>query len=129
MRYTIQQYGQTLAEALAKKSSDAQRQIIRRFLKILQRQRALPLLPQIMRRCEQALLRAAGARALTITSASALRPRTREEILRLTPQGFIAAERVNPNILAGMQIIIDNEILIDASGSRMIKKLFLPARR
>lgn len=125
MRYTNQQYAEAFLLALDNQKSEPQRrEATRRFLSILQKNGDSPKLQTILRILEKKYLHKEGLKKVSLEYAGRLSPDTKKDIEKILGRKIIITERKNPDLLAGIKILVNDEILIDASAKRQMDKLF-----
>lgn len=124
MRYTNIQYAKALVAALEGKREPEQKAIRQNFLRTLRTHRVWPRLNRILSEIEKEYLRGKQIRKVEVESASGLPEKVRREIFEIVGKNVDLRERANPELLAGMKILIDDELLIDASGRRQLRRLF-----
>lgn len=124
MRYRILQYAEALSGALEHKSEKEQRTVARRFAAVLARHRMLGKAEAILAAYEKLTLRAQGARKVLIQSASPISAQLKKEIQKILGAKIHFEEKETPGLLAGIKILIDDELLIDASGRRQMERMF-----
>ena len=74
---------------------------------------------------EKLSLRARGERKVRIESAGPVPEQVKKSIREIIGSKIQFEEAVNPALLAGVKILVDDELLIDASARRQLEKLFL----
>ncbi len=124
MRYKISQYADALVEALDGATDETARTRTRAFVALLQKHQMLGRAERIAGMVERRLAKRAGVTRITLESAAALSPAFRTELSELFGDKVWIAEHVQPDLLAGVRIVIDDETLIDASGKRRLATLF-----
>ena len=124
MKYRTQQYAQALFQALRDKSVKEQKEIMRRFVALLARHRVSGKTGLIIAAYESIVLRESGMRKVEIEAASPVADALKREITKIVGRKIDYHERINPDILAGVKILVDNEFLIDASGKRQLERIF-----
>lgn len=124
MRYTTGQYASALTEALADASAATRPQMIRRFMQMLRKNRDTRRLAAIMRKMEKQSLADQGMQKVAVASASPLAPEIKKEIAAGLDKKPLWEETVDPAMLAGIRILIDDELLIDASARRRLDRMF-----
>ncbi|MDZ4284266.1 MAG: F0F1 ATP synthase subunit delta, partial [Patescibacteria group bacterium] len=75
-------------------------------------------------RAERLLANRARVRRVLLESASAPSTALREAVTDLLGGEVWIEEKVRPDLLSGIRVCIDEEILIDASGKRRLAQLF-----
>lgn len=147
MKYTVTQYSEALAAAFADAAADKRPQLIRRFLHLLQKNRDAKLLAAIIRKTERRWFGDQNLHKVAVASASPLTLAVKKEIEAaldspphlLTecpyppctyPKGRCGGkkpvweETIDPSLLGGIRILIDDETLIDASARRRLDRMF-----
>lgn len=126
MNYTPKQYAAALMGALKGKTAVQQKDIAARLFHHLSRARTLKRLGGIVRQAERMEREKDGVVAADIQSASPLRTSVRQSIERVLGKKAVITEAVDPRLLAGIRILIDEETLIDATARRRLATLFQP---
>lgn len=146
MKYTVTQYSEALAAALADVAADKRPAMTRRFLHLLQKNRDGKLLGAIIRKTERQWFGSQNLHKVAVASASPLTPAIKKEIEAaldspphlLTecpyppctyPKGRCGGkkpvweETIDPSLLGGMRVLIGDETLIDASARRRLDRM------
>jgi len=124
MRFNTRIYIKALLDALEKKEDEKKREILRRFLIILRKNRDLAKLNLILRGVEKEYLKRTNLKKINIEAAAKIKDPLRQKVLNIFGRKSLLIEKTNPELLAGIKIIVDNELLIDASGKKLIDTLF-----
>lgn len=124
MKYRITQYAEALDRALEDKKPDEQKKVIRNFLNLLGRHRMLTRLNHIVHAYERHALKRQGLRKIIMEYAGGDAEAMRSEIEKMFRSKVLIKAVNNPAILAGVRLLVDDEILIDASARRQMYKMF-----
>ena len=124
MRYSNTQYASALHQALKEKSSVQRKAVLKNFLLILRKQRIAVTLPRILQEVEKQYLKEEGMRKVMVELA-APRKNLKADIEKILGSKVLLEQKTNPELLAGIRILVDDELLVDASGRRQLGKLFL----
>ncbi|TSD03684.1 MAG: hypothetical protein Greene071436_266 [Parcubacteria group bacterium Greene0714_36] len=125
MKYTPAQYAAALAAVLKKtKTASDRKNIAARLFRCLSETRMLKQIDRIVHEADRIMRREKGGVAVAIESAAPLSGARRREVGRALGAKAVITEAVNPRLLAGMRIIIDEETLIDATAQRRLQLLF-----
>ena len=124
MRYRVIQYAEALHAALREKPMSQQQEIMRRFAALLTRHRMSGKSDLIVAAYEKIVLQENGVRKVRIESASPVSGQLKKEIGDILGKKVQIEETVNPRLLAGVKILVDDELLIDASAQRQVEKIF-----
>lgn len=125
MKYSNSQYAQALWEGLKGKSASERREVLKNFLVVLRKNRDGARLNRILEEVERASLKNAGMKKVEVESAAELSRGTKREIEAILGKKIVLSGKINPAILAGMKIMVDDELLIDATASRQLSQMFL----
>lgn len=124
MKFTSAQYAEAILDATEKRDAAGRAKAIKNFLAILARNRDLKRLPAILHNLESQYRARHGIKKVEVASPEALPPAIRRDIETALGAKTILIERVRPELLAGITLIINDEIRIDASASRRLAQLF-----
>ena len=123
MKYQTTTYAKALADMLAKKPAQ-NAEFIGNLKTQLKKNGDLSLFGKILKQTEKLLVKKSGGRHVIIQSA---RPLSQDKLQELkqnfAPTDFIETVH-NPDLIAGVRIMIDGEAVIDASLERKLRKLF-----
>jgi F0F1-type ATP synthase delta subunit len=122
MRYTIRQYAAAFLAAYQDKSEIEQKKILRNFLSILRKNKDWVKLGQILHEVEKLYYRKTGLKKVEIETASFMET-LRQDIKNILGKNIFIKEKVNPEVLAGVKILINDEILIDATAQSQLRRM------
>jgi F0F1-type ATP synthase delta subunit len=123
MKYRTADYGKALAEAIRDgkaKDSDLQKN----FLGLVRKNGDEARLPAILAHAEMILRRGTGERKLVVESARPLSPAARKTLQKIIQPKDAVEEKLNPDLVAGVRITVNEEMQWDGSLARKIQKLF-----
>ncbi len=124
MKYRPAQYAEALYDALEGKGPEDRRTIARSFARVLSRHRMTAKTSAILASYEKLSLGRHGMHKVRIESEAPVSEQTRKEIREILGTKIHFEEQENPALLAGMKILVDDELLIDASARRQLDNLF-----
>lgn len=124
MKYRITQYAEALHAALNNAPASRHKEIMRRFVALLVRHRISGKSDSVVAAYEKIVLRESGMRKVKIESATSVSEQLKKEIGRILGRKIYIEEAIRPEIVAGITILVDDELLIDASAKRHIEKIF-----
>ncbi|OGE83399.1 MAG: hypothetical protein A3B23_01595 [Candidatus Colwellbacteria bacterium RIFCSPLOWO2_01_FULL_48_10] len=126
MKYTNKQYANSLLSALDGKSANEQPAMIKRFLALLRKNGDSAKRSQILRETERGYFRASGMSRVEVEVAgkSLAAETLRKDIEEAVGRKIVMSEKVNPAMIGGIKILIDDETLIDASALSRLNKIF-----
>ncbi len=124
MKHTTGQYATALGTAFTSAPAAERPALIRRFMALLRKNRDTRRLGAIMRKVEKQSLADQGLHKVAVTSASPLTPELKKDIAATLAQKPLWQEIVDPAMLGGIRILIDDELLIDATARRRLDQMF-----
>lgn len=125
MKYSNIQYARAVLESLKDKSPSKRREVLKNFLAVLRKNRDAGRLNRILKEVERESLKGAGVKKVAVESAVELSRKTKREIEEILGRKIVMREKINPAMLAGVKITVDDELLIDATASRQLSQMFL----
>ena len=125
MKYRLKQYAEALAAATEGKSEAEQKKIVTRFTELLVRHRMIGKAPMICIAYEKLVLQKKGMRSVRIETATPASEKIKQEIHAMLGKNIHIEAVTNPHLLGGITILVDDEILIDASVKRQFENLFI----
>jgi len=124
MRYSIKQYAATVVSALTDKSDKDEHKIITNFFNFLRRNGDFVKRREIFKEIDRVSRESKGVRKVVIEAAAPISQETKKEIEKNLGAKAIFQENINPDVLGGIKILIDDEYLVDATVKRQLDKLF-----
>lgn len=126
MRYLAIHYAQALYEAFKDKKETEYKTLLNNFFLLLRIRREWSRLQEIVHAYEKYYLKQENMHKVHVESAHTCSDTIRIQIKNAIDGTFLLEEVVRPELLGGVSIILDNEILIDASIKRQLEKMFPP---
>ena len=123
MKYTTKNYANALVEFLSE-GKIADKKISQGFIKLLERQNDLKKSKEIIELAEFLLAKKNNKKSVTFETARKLSEAQRKILLKSTEPGDIIKEKINPELIAGVKIIVDNEKQLDQTLLKKINNLF-----
>jgi F0F1-type ATP synthase delta subunit len=123
MKYKTKDYAKALADILSEKKID-EKKISGGFIKLLERQNDLKKSKEIIELAEFLLAKKNNKKLVTFETARKLSEAQRKMLLKSTEVGDIIKEKINPELMAGVKIIVDNEKQLDQTLLKKINSLF-----
>ncbi|MFA6190288.1 MAG: F0F1 ATP synthase subunit delta [Candidatus Staskawiczbacteria bacterium] len=111
-------YAKALAEILSKKggvSATEEKKIVNNFVKFLEKNGQIGRSKEILELAENLLLAKQGKRKITFETARAITTSQKKVLEKVINKGDIVKEKINPQLIAGIKIIINNSQQFDAS--------------
>lgn len=124
MRYATGQYAAALAEALTDASATEQPAMIWRFMQLLRKNRDTRRMGAIMRWVEKQSLADQGLHKVAVASVEPISAETKKHIAAALEKKPLWEETLDPALLGGIRILIDDELLVDASARRRLDRMF-----
>ncbi len=124
MKYKSKIYAEALAGLLSdKKKSPDESKIAKNFLKLLEKNQDMKKAKEIVAMAENLLLKKTGNKKIILETARKVD--AKYFIDSFIKKGDIIEEKLNPELIAGIKIIINNEKQFDNSLSGKLKKLYV----
>jgi len=118
-------YAKALAEVVSKKMSPAEeKKITDNFLKILIKTEQEGKAEDILNLAEDLILQKQGKRKITFETARKITANQKKLLESFTNKGDIVKEKINPELIAGIKIIINDSQQFDTSMQSKLSKLF-----
>jgi len=125
MKYRLRIYRDALLAALADAPEDRKKKIAERFGELLVREKALAKSGEIMKMIREKHLERLGRKEVLIESASPLGASHRRAIKDSFAEHTLFLEAVNPDLIAGVRITINDRICVDATAKKMLDEIFI----
>lgn len=126
MRYFAIHYAQALYEALHNKKETEQKTLLKNFFLLLRARREWSRIQEIVCAYEKYYLKQKNMHKVHVESAYACSDIIRTRITNAVGEALLWEEVVRPELLGGITILVDSEILVDASVKRLLEKMFPP---
>ena len=124
MKYSLKNYGQSLAEAILENQGVQKDAVAKNFMRMLEKNGDEVHAGKIVREAERILRRVDRVRSVTIEAARPLSAGAKKSLAGFVKSGDVVDYRVNPELVAGVRIIIDDEREFDGSLRGKLDKLF-----
>lgn len=124
MKYTPRQYARAFLAVCKGKSEEEKKEIIKRFFRALKKDRDYQRRRIIFSEIEKQYLSNEHVKKVKIESASSFPKRIKKEIEDIFGKKIMYAESVKKELGAGIKILVDGELLIDATARRQVNNLF-----
>jgi len=122
MKYKAKQYAEALAGAILKTGADGDK-IKNNFLKLLKKNGDIKKAKEIVALAESLFIKKTGRRKVVVETARKIKTKQKELLQNVMQRGDIVEEKINPELLAGIKIIINGEQL-DLSMLKKIQNIF-----
>jgi F0F1-type ATP synthase delta subunit len=127
MKYSAHMYAKALVEVLGDpKSRDAA--IEKNFLALIKRNGDEGQLKKILEEASRFARGKSGVRQVTIESARELAPAQKNAIKHFIKAGDVVEERIDPELIAGIKITVNDEMQFDGSLKNKLNKALGSAR-
>ncbi len=125
MKHSPKQYAAALLLALDRKTVAEKKKTFHQFLSLVSRRGDSVRLGLVAQEVEKQYLRKKGLKKVFLESADPVPSKIKKGIEEILGKNIILKEKINPDLLAGIKILIDDEFLVDASAKAQLCKLFL----
>lgn len=118
-------YGKAFVEAVWDKGEKGIDAVVSNFISLIRKNGDWSKKDEIVGACETALRKKTGRSSLVIESARPLNEKQKEAILAKFRGGlYDFEEKINPDLLAGVRLVRDEERQFDASLQKKLKQIF-----
>lgn len=124
MRYSPKQYAAALLLALEDKSAAEKKKVLHRFLSLISEGGDSARLGLVTRELEKQHLKKEGLQKVSVETVSKAPAKIKKEVEEILGKNIILEEKINPDLIAGVKILVNEELLIDASAETRLRKLF-----
>ena len=115
-------YAKALAEILSQKEFDKEK-IVKNFVKLLIDNGCESKSEEILTLTQDLLLQKEGKRKIMFETARAVTPGQKKLIESMVKKGDVINEKINPELIAGIKIIINSSVQFDASLQSKLQKI------
>jgi F0F1-type ATP synthase delta subunit len=122
VKYSPQIYAKAFS-AIATKSSVKDNILLRNFLALIKKNNDQHLLKKICARVEKLIREKTGRRKIVIEIARPVK-NLDDATGKITRKDDLVEEKINPDLIAGIRIVVDDERQFDGSMAAKIKRLF-----
>jgi F0F1-type ATP synthase delta subunit len=119
----IKIYAEALAGALLDKKND-EKKVAKNFLLLLIKLGYQSKARKIVELAEEIILKKKGNKKITLESARKLTAENRALLKKFVKDGDIVKEKVNPDLIAGIKVVINNEKQFDNSLKSKLQNIF-----
>lgn len=124
MKYSARQYAAALLAALQDRPEAERKRFLKRFLILVREKGDSRRLGVILREVEKQNLQELGLKKVLAEAPEPLTPQIKKEMEKILGKDILLQEKINPDLVAGIKILINDEILIDASARAQLRRLF-----
>ncbi len=114
MKNNTASYARALAQILSKNEFD-EKKIVKNFVKLLVSVGYENKAEEILALTEDLLLQKQGKNKITFETARTVTPSQKKIMESIVKKGDIVSEKINPELIAGIKIIINGSMQFDAS--------------
>jgi len=121
----VKLYAKALAEIILQKHTPAEeKKIVDNFLKLLEKSGMEKKAKEIITLAEDFILRKQGNSKITFETARKASSLQKKLLQSIAKEGDIVNERISPELIAGVKIIINNEKQFDGSLQKKLQNIF-----
>jgi len=124
MKYSVNSYAKALAEVVGEAKGEAAQKAARNFIGLIRKNGDEARLRKILEEAARLLRGKHGIRKLTLEAARPLGKAQRELLKPFIKAGDVVEEEIDPELIAGVRIIVDDEQQFDGSLRGKLDKLF-----
>jgi len=115
-------YAKALAEVALDKKIDKKAEA--NFVKLLQKNGLMHKAKEIVQLAEDILLQKRGNRKITFETARKITPSQKKMLEAIAKHGDVVKEKINPELIAGVRVIINDNRQFDGSLQNKLKNIF-----
>ncbi len=124
MKYPPQIYARAFGGAISDSSAGKKANVlVKSFLDLIKKNNDQHLLKKIYEQAEKMVREKAGKRKVVIETARPIK-NPNSMVKKISQKGDIVEEKINSDLIAGMKIILNDEMQFDGSMQKKIKRLF-----
>ncbi|TSC75315.1 MAG: hypothetical protein G01um101430_522 [Parcubacteria group bacterium Gr01-1014_30] len=124
MKYSPELYARAFMETVAQASQVKQKALLSRFLEIIVKNGDYLGIKKILSKIEEAVVREKGGRMITLEFAREVEKELAERLKSSFSDNDHILTLLNPELVAGVRVLVDGESELDMSLQRKLKKLF-----
>lgn len=121
MKYKAKIYAKALADSILDSKAE-NKKIINNFLKLLERNQDLKKSEEIVLIAENMLLKKTGNKKVILEIARKID--TKDAVKDFVKKGDVIEEKINPKLVAGIKVIVNNDKQLDFSLLRKLENIF-----
>ena len=123
MKHSIDNYANSLF-SLIQKNPQKFDEYFKNFLLLIKKNKDSLMLKKIILKIQDLMLKMTGNKRVIIESARILTDKQLEKVKKEFFQQDLIETKLNPNIIAGLKITIDNEKILNVSLDHKLKQIF-----
>lgn len=124
MRYPVKKYAQALYESSKGKSSSESDKVAQAFIALLDHYHDRSLLPRILTLYEKIRRQKESITKVETITAKKLSSKTKEDVEKKFGGKVEIHEKVHPEVLGGIKLIVNDEYQIDGTMQGRVEKLY-----
>ena len=124
MKYSPSIYAKALSEVAIDPTADKRANVlVKNFLKLVEKNNDQHQLKKIFQETEKLVREKTGKRKVVLETARPIK-KLDSAVKKIIKKGDILEEKINPDLIAGLKIILNDEKQFDGSMAKKIKQLF-----
>lgn len=124
MRYSVKKYAQALYESSKGKSGAESEKVVKSFVALLDHYHDRSLLARVIEQYERIRRQSEGITKVEATTARKLSSKSKGEIEKKFGGKVEISEKVHPEVLGGVKLIINDEYLVDGTMEGKVERLY-----
>jgi F0F1-type ATP synthase delta subunit len=124
VKYSPSIYAKALSEVAIDPTADKRANVlVKNFLKLVEKNNDQHQLKKIFQETEKLVREKTGKRKVVLETARPIK-KLDSAVKKIIKKGDILEEKINPDLIAGLKIILNDEKQFDGSMAKKIKQLF-----
>jgi F0F1-type ATP synthase delta subunit len=124
VKHSPQIYAKAFSEIASESSADKRANVlVKNFLKLVEKNNDQRQLKKIFQEAEKLVREKTGKRKIVLETARPVK-KLDNAVKKFIKKGDILEEKINPDLIAGLKIILNDEKQFDGSMQKKIKQLF-----
>ena len=124
MRYSPKQYAESWWDLKREPEGKDNQGLMNKFLRVIQKRGDWKKIGLILREIEKLYLISSHTLKVDIESPVPLSSSIKDKIISILGKPVLFREKIEPELLAGVKILINNETLIEATAKRKLDEMF-----
>lgn len=124
MRYSSELYAKSLFEILEMSKPSEHAGVISKFLKIVDKNGDSSRLRTIVASFEKMVIRSGGGKIVELSTAREIDKDLKDQLLKMFDRKDMIRVNIDPKLVAGVRVLLDEEMELDYSLARKFRKLF-----
>ncbi|MEK7193280.1 MAG: F0F1 ATP synthase subunit delta [Patescibacteria group bacterium] len=125
MKYPVELYAEAFSEVASRAlTSEKEKTLVKNFIALIERSGDIHHIQKIVAHTEKLLRIKTGKRKVTVESARPLKESAIKTLKEFIEKSDLIEEKINPNLVAGIKLTVNDEMEFDGSFASKIRALF-----